>query len=72
MELLVPEGYNMFDIAEAVAKLGMMKAGTFLAAARNPALIRDLDSKASRSRDISSLINTAFTGIPPPSRSAAR
>jgi UPF0755 protein len=46
MELLVPEGYNIFDIAEAVAKLGTMKAGTFLAAARNPALIRDLDPKA--------------------------
>ena len=46
MELLVPEGFNMFDVATAVAKLGTMKADTFLAAARNPALIRDLDPKA--------------------------
>ncbi|MDP9053302.1 MAG: endolytic transglycosylase MltG [Acidobacteriota bacterium] len=46
MELPVPEGYNMFDISEAVAKLGTMKAAAFLAAARNPALIRDLDARA--------------------------
>lgn len=46
MELLIPEGFNMFDIAAAVEKLGTMKAQTFLAAARNPALIRDLDPKA--------------------------
>jgi UPF0755 protein len=51
MELLIPEGYNMFDIAEAVAKLGgadhrVATARQFLAAARNPALIRDLDPKA--------------------------
>jgi len=46
MELLIPEGYNMFDVSDAVAKLGTMKAETFLAAAKNPALIRDLDPKA--------------------------
>ena len=46
MELLIPEGYNMFDIAAAVEKLGTMKAATFLAAARNPALILDLDPQA--------------------------
>ncbi len=46
MELLIPEGYNMFDIAEAVSKLGTMTARQFLAAARNPALIRDLDPRA--------------------------
>jgi UPF0755 protein len=46
MELLIPEGYNMFDVAEAVSKLGTMSARQFLAAARNPALIRDLDPKA--------------------------
>jgi len=46
LELLVPEGFNMFDIAGAVAKLGMLKPEDFLAAARNPALIRDLDPQA--------------------------
>lgn len=46
MELLVPEGYNMFDIANAVAKLGVISARQFLVAARSPKLIRDLDPKA--------------------------
>ena len=46
MELLVPEGFNMYDIAEAVGKLGTMRPETFLAAARNPAMIRDLDPNA--------------------------
>jgi UPF0755 protein len=45
-ELVVPEGRNMFDIAAAAEQLGLFKAGEFLAAARNPALIRDLDSRA--------------------------
>jgi UPF0755 protein len=46
MELLVPEGFNMFDVADAVAKLGTMPAEDFLAAARDPSLIRDLDPHA--------------------------
>jgi len=46
MELLVPEGYNMFDVADAVAKLGTMSSDDFLAAARDPSLIRDLDPHA--------------------------
>jgi UPF0755 protein len=46
MELLVPEGFNMFDIAEAVGKLGTIRPDAFLAAAKNPALIRDLDPNA--------------------------
>ena len=47
LELLVPEGYNIFDIAGAVEKLGgAMKAAAFLEAARNPALILDLDPHA--------------------------
>jgi UPF0755 protein len=46
MELLIPEGFNMFDIAEAVGKLGTMQPEKFLAAARNPALVRDLDPGA--------------------------
>ena len=46
MELLVPEGFNMFEVADAVAKLGTMSSETFLAAARDPSMIRDLDPKA--------------------------
>ena len=46
MELLVPEGFNMFEIADAVAKLGSIRREDFLAAARNPAPIQDLDPRA--------------------------
>ena len=46
MELLVPEGFNMFDIAEAVGKLGTIPPEKFLAAAKNPAMVRDLDPEA--------------------------
>jgi UPF0755 protein len=46
MELLVPEGFNMFDIADAVGKLGTIRPEAFLATARNPAMIRDLDPGA--------------------------
>ena len=46
-ELLIPEGFNMFDIADAVSKLGFpLSADDFLAAARDPSLIRDLDPQA--------------------------
>ncbi|HTQ57007.1 MAG TPA: endolytic transglycosylase MltG [Bryobacteraceae bacterium] len=45
-ELKVPEGRNMFDIAAAVERLGLFPAADFLAAARNPSLIRDLDPEA--------------------------
>jgi len=45
-ELVVPEGWNMFDIAAAAEQSGLFKASQFLAAARNPALIRDLDPRA--------------------------
>ncbi|HUI79070.1 MAG TPA: endolytic transglycosylase MltG [Bryobacteraceae bacterium] len=45
-ELVVPEGKNMFDIAALVEQLGVFPANDFLAAARNPALIRDLDPAA--------------------------
>ena len=41
-ELRIPEGANMFDIAEAIGKLGIMKPEEFLKTARNPELIRDL------------------------------
>ena len=46
MELLVPEGFNIFDVADAVGKLGTVSTATFLAAARDPSLIQDLDPKA--------------------------
>ena len=45
-ELVVPEGRNMFDIAAAVEQLGVFPAARFLEAARNPAMIRDLDPRA--------------------------
>jgi UPF0755 protein len=45
-ELKVPEGKNMFDIGGAVEQLGVFHAAQFLAAARDPALIRDLDPQA--------------------------
>jgi UPF0755 protein len=44
--LAVPEGQNMFDIAADLEKLGLGAAAGFLAAARNPAMIRDLDPRA--------------------------
>ena len=44
--LVVPEGRNIFDIAAAAEELGLFKASRFLAAARNPAMIRDLDPLA--------------------------
>jgi len=45
-ELVVPEGKNMFDIAAAVEQLGLFPQAQFLQAARNPAMIRDLDPAA--------------------------
>jgi UPF0755 protein len=44
--LVVPEGKNMFDIAEAAERLGLFPAERFQQAARNPAPIRDLDPQA--------------------------
>lgn len=45
-ELTVPEGSNMFDIAQSIDRLEFMKGSDFLVAARNPALIRDLAPQA--------------------------
>ncbi len=42
VELRIPEGYNLYDIAAAVEQAGLAKAPAFIAAARNPALIADL------------------------------
>ena len=44
--LVVPEGQNMFEIAHSSGGLGLFSADAFLAAARNPAMIRDLAPKA--------------------------
>jgi UPF0755 protein len=46
LQLVIPEGRNMFDIAAAAEELGLFPAAKFLEAARNPALIRDLDPLA--------------------------
>ena len=45
-ELVVAEGKNLFDIAAASEQLGLFGASRFLEAARDPALIRDLDPQA--------------------------
>jgi UPF0755 protein len=44
--LVAPEGKNMFDLAQLSAQLGLFTADAFMAAARNPAMIRDLDPSA--------------------------
>jgi UPF0755 protein len=44
--LMVPEGKNLFDIAAMVEALGLFPESRFLAAARDPASIRDLDPEA--------------------------
>ncbi|MEO8596811.1 MAG: endolytic transglycosylase MltG [Candidatus Solibacter sp.] len=46
LELVVPEGRNLFDIAASAEQLGLFPAARFLETARNPALIRDLDPDA--------------------------
>jgi UPF0755 protein len=46
IELPVPEGKNIFDIGALVEHTGLLKAADFVAAARNPAAIRDLDLHA--------------------------
>jgi UPF0755 protein len=45
-ELTVREGDNLFDIAASLDRLGVVKGEEFLAAARSPALIRDLAPEA--------------------------
>ncbi|PYU27980.1 MAG: hypothetical protein DMG32_04120 [Acidobacteria bacterium] len=41
-ELVIPEGFSMFDIADLVQRENFTSREDFLSAARNPALIRDL------------------------------
>jgi UPF0755 protein len=45
-ELVIPEGYSMFDIADLVQREDFTTRENFLAAARNPSLIRDLVPEA--------------------------
>lgn len=45
-ELVVPEGKNMFDIADEAQRLGLFPSAKFLKAAHDTALIRDLDPRA--------------------------
>jgi UPF0755 protein len=45
-ELVVREGDNMFDIAASLDRLGLIRGDDFLAAARDPSLIRDLAPEA--------------------------
>lgn len=44
--LTVPEGHNMFDIAEDLKPLKLFTGAAFLKAARDPEMIRDLDPEA--------------------------
>lgn len=46
IELRVPEGSNIFDVARLVETAGTMPAAEFVRAASDPALIRDLDPNA--------------------------
>jgi UPF0755 protein len=46
-EVTVPEGYNMFDIAQAIEQAGLTTSADFLNAARNDMfLIKDIDPHA--------------------------
>ena len=42
----VPEGYNMFDIAQALESAHICSKQDFLAVAKDPSLVRDLDPQA--------------------------
>ena len=44
--ITVPEGYSMYDIAELLGRQGIFRPEIFLAAAANPALVRDFASEA--------------------------
>src|SRR6266852_1441026 len=45
-ELVVPEGFTMFDIADLAANEGFLSRDEFLSAARDPALVRDIAPEA--------------------------
>jgi UPF0755 protein len=44
--VVIPEGFTMFDVATAVESAGLGSASDFLAVARDPTLVRDLDVQA--------------------------
>jgi UPF0755 protein len=44
--LVVPEGRNLYEIGAEIERLGLFPAARFVAAARNPEMIRDLDPDA--------------------------
>lgn len=46
LTVTVPEGFNRFEIAQALGKLGLSTPAAFLAATANPSSIRDLDPGA--------------------------
>ncbi len=46
LPLVVPEGRNMFEIGADIERLGLFSAAQFMAAARDPKIIRDLDPEA--------------------------
>ncbi|SPE22554.1 Aminodeoxychorismate lyase [Candidatus Sulfopaludibacter sp. SbA3] len=46
LPLVVPEGRNLYEIGAALEGLGLFPASRFIAAARDPAMIRDLDPDA--------------------------
>lgn len=46
VEVRIPEGYNLYEIAEALERSKLMTQADFLRAARDPSLIRDLAPQA--------------------------
>lgn len=46
IELVIPEGKNIFDIGAIVEQHGLFSKDDFLKVARDPAMIRDLDPRA--------------------------
>ncbi len=45
-EVTIPEGNNIFDVAQILDRLGFIKGTDFLQVARSPALIKDLSPRA--------------------------
>ena len=58
--VVVPEGFNIYDIAAAVEQAGLGSAADFIAVAKgDTSLVRDLDPKRRRWRAIFSLTRTS-------------
>jgi UPF0755 protein len=60
-ELVIPEGYSMFDIADLVAREDFLSRDDFLAAASDPAPIRDL---APNAKSLEGFLFPATYGFP--------